>query len=245
MEAVDAVMRVAHELPEGNLDFASGMVVASGVCMKSAQRVQKGSLVFAFPMVVAADASFLHAPKVHKGAPCFARRMVEGKGAHLKVAPRVQKGAHPFARDMVEEKGVRFKVMVVFVQRVFMVEHSSVWHMEVVRDVRCQSAQRVQEGVLTTVFVMVGARDAKWKDAARVHRAAQISARHMEVGRGAFGDTLVRNSVAKMMVHVTHLQGGKQGSVLLTMPWCRTSGFMVLPPLDLLLTSQILVGLER
>ncbi|KAA8522469.1 hypothetical protein F0562_013170 [Nyssa sinensis] len=72
---------------------------------------------------------------------------------------------------------------------------------------------------------MVGARDANLKGAARVHKAALIFARHMEEGRDAIGATLGQN-LAEVMVLVTRLLGGRLDSVHLTVPWCRTTGFM-------------------
>ena len=101
--------------------------------------------------------------------------------------------------------------------------------MEVVKGVLCQSAQRVQGEGLTIVSVMAEGRDANLKGVERVHKAALIFARHMEEGRDALGATLGQN-LARLMFPVTHLLGEGLVSVHPTVPWCKTSGFMVLPP---------------
>ena len=96
----------------------------------------------------------------------------------------------------------------------------------------CQSAQRVHGGGLTFVSVTVGERDANLKDVGRAHKAAPISARHMEEVRDALGASQSR-SLAKVMELVTHLLGGRPGYVHPMALWCRTNVFMAVPHLDL------------
>lgn len=79
----------------------------------------------------------------------------------------------------------------------------------------CQSALRVQEDGLISVYVTVGGRDAKLKGVGKVPKAAPISARHMVVGKDAYGVSLVQKW-GKVMMFVTHLPGGRLGCVLLT-----------------------------
>lgn len=126
---------------------------------------------------------------------------------------------------MVGGKGVHTKVVGI-VQRVCMVVPTSVWHMGVASDVPCLSAQRVQGDELTTVSDMAGERDASLKDAVRVHKAALTSVRHMVEERDAHGDILDQFLVAKLLVLVTHLQGGRQASVHSIVVWFRIRGFM-------------------
>lgn len=116
--------------------------------------------------------------------------------------------------------------------------------MGVVRDVLFKSAQRVHGGGLTIVSVMVGARDANPKGVGRVHKAALIFARHMEEVRDAPGASLAQN-LAEVMDSATHLLGGKLGYVHPMVLWCRTNGFMGVPPWELLSRIQNLANLRR
>lgn len=155
--------------------------------------------------------------------------MVEENDALLQVAPRELKGARPIARAMVEGKGVHSKVVGI-VQRVCMEVPISVWRMGVASDVPCPTVQRVQGDELTTVSDMVEAKDASLMGVARVHKAAPTSVRHMVVERDALGAILDLLTVAKLLVHATHLQGGRQVCVHSIVVWFRIRGFMEVLP---------------
>ena len=155
--------------------------------------------------------------------------MVEGNDALLQGAPRELKGAHLIAKVMVEGRGVHFKVVGI-VQRVCMEVPISVWHMEVASDVLCLSVQRVQGDGLTTVFDMVEVKDASILGVARVHKAAPTSARPMVEERDAVGAILGLFMVAKLLVLVAHLQGGRQVFVHSIVVWFRIRGSMEVLP---------------
>ncbi|KAJ0041877.1 hypothetical protein Pint_18988 [Pistacia integerrima] len=101
--------------------------------------------------------------------------------------------------------------------------------MVVVRGVLYLSAQRVLGDGQTFVSVTVGARDASLKGLARVHKVALTSVRHMVEGKDAPGVILVQNMDPKLLVRVTHLQGGRHVFVHFTVAWCRIRGYMVVP----------------
>ena len=155
--------------------------------------------------------------------------MVGGNAARLQDAPRAQKGAHLFVKAMEEGKDVPSKV-VGFVLRVYMEGPTSVWHMGVERGVLYLSAQKVQEDGHIFVSAMVVEKGASLKHVAKVHKAALITARHMEEGRDAPGVILDQNIVINLLVLVTHSLGVRQVSVRFTVAWCRTRGFMVVSP---------------
>ena len=117
--------------------------------------------------------------------------------------------------------------------------------MEEVRGVLCLNAQRVQGDVLIIVFVMVEARDANLKGVAKVHKAAQISARHMVEGRDAPGAILGQNMATNLLVLVTLLQGVRQVSVHSTAALFRIRGFMGVQLLGLLSKTLNLANLRR
>lgn len=222
----DAVMMVALGLREGNQDCAFGMVVGRDVRKKIAQEVLKASQACAFHMEVVVDAKPQDAQKERKGARCSAKHMVVENAAQLQDAPRVLKGAHLFVRAMGVGKDVPSKVLV-FVQKAFMEGPISVLRTGVVRDVLYLNAPRVQEDEQIFVFVMVVEKDASLKGAAKVPRAAQISARHMVGGRDVLGVILDQNMESSLLVHATHLQGVRLVSVHFIVAWCRIRGFMV------------------
>lgn len=101
--------------------------------------------------------------------------------------------------------------------------------MVVVKGVLYLSAQRVPGEGRTSVSVMVGAGDARLKGVARVHKVALTSVRPMVEGKDAPGVILVQHMDPKLLVHVTHLQGGKLAFVPFTVAWCRIRGYMVVP----------------
>lgn len=227
--AEDALTEVVPELLEGDLVCAFVMEVAKDVRLKIVPRVQKGYLVFASPMEVVGAATFLNAPKGHKEAQCSARPMVGASGARFSGAQRELKEARLFVKLMVEEKGVLSKEAG-YVPRVFMEVLFSVWLTEVERDVLYQIALRVQEVGQISVSAMVEARDASFKDVIRVLKAALTSARHMVEGKDACGDSLGQSLPFQMLLSVTGLLGESLVSVLLTVPWCKTSVFTVVGP---------------
>ena len=78
-----AVSKVAPELREGNLVYASDTGAERGVKWKTVVRVLRAFPASASPTVVAVVASILTAQKVLKEALCFAKHMVGAKGAHF------------------------------------------------------------------------------------------------------------------------------------------------------------------
>lgn len=97
--------------------------------------------------------------------------------------------------------------------------------MVVARGVLFQSVQRVPGDVLTSVYVMVEARDAYLKVVEKVLRAALTSARPMVEGRGALGDTLVSN-LATVTVLATRLLEENLVCARLMVLWFKIKEFM-------------------
>lgn len=115
-------------------------------------------------------------------------------------------------------------VVVVFARKVYMVELSTVLPMVGAKDVLYLSAQRVQEGGPTIVFVMVVEKDASMRDVEKVRKAAQIFARHMAVVSDALGAS---GNQMLVVSNVTALREVRLDSVLHIAPCCTTVGSMV------------------
>lgn len=150
---------------------------------------------------------------------------MEGNDAPLQGAPRELKGAHLIAKVMVEGRGGGHCTKSVHGGTNFCVAHGG--------GKRCampESVQRVQGDGLTTVFDMVEVKDASILGVARVHKAAPTSARPMVEERDALGAILGLFMVAKLLVLVTHLQGGRQVFVHSIVVWFRIRGSMEVLP---------------
>lgn len=129
---------------------------------------------------------------------------------HLQGAVKELKEALHCARHMVGGS-VAFTMAVAFAEKAFMEGQTSVLLMVVERGVLFQAAPRVLVAALTVVLGMVGENGASLKAVLRVHRVAQISARH----------TVEESDVAGEMESVRNLLEEKVGSVLLTTACCK------------------------
>lgn len=238
VEVEGATVKDALEQQEENQDYAFVMVVARDVKRRTAPRVQKASLVFASLMVVVGDAKHLGALKGHKGAPCTARLMVGEKDVRLLVVPKVLKGAPHFARAMAVGKDADSKEAA-FVRRVSMGVPTSVSHMVGARDVLFRSAQKALGEGPTIACVMVEERDASLKAVARVHKEAQISARHMVEEKDVLGVILGLSMALNPVAHAIHSPEGRWVSVHFIVALCKIRGFMGVSHLDLLFRTLI------
>ncbi|URE08585.1 hypothetical protein MUK42_22170 [Musa troglodytarum] len=211
-----AAMKVAAELQEINLVYASGTEVGRGARGRIAPKVQKVIPDSASLMVVAGAVNFQHVQRVHRGVQCSARHMVGVNDVHFRVAPRELKGALPSARGMVEESAAHFRVEV-SAPRVCMVGPYSVLPMVVGRGALFLGAPRVLEDALAFVCAMEGASDASPWIAEKALRETLIFARHMEEANGAHGIKQAQ-SLALVIHLVIGFPGQKLVSVLVMMP---------------------------
>lgn len=166
--------------------------------------------------------------------------MVGARGAQFWGVQKVLRGALLSVRVMVEGSVAHSKGEV-YAQKVCMAAHSSVLPTVVERDVLFQSAERVQGGGQISVSVMVVVSGASLRDVGRVPRAVLIFARHMVEARGVLGGT--QGQISSDRLPVIGLQGVRLASVLLTVPWFRTVGFMVVAHSDCLSRTQDLPNL--
>lgn len=200
VDGVVVVKAAPKQLVE-NLGCVSDMVEERGAQLKGAPAVLRVRLVFASLMVEAGDASFQTVVKELKAAPCIARHTVEASDASLKGVTKEPKGVLHFAKDMVEGNGASTKAAEI-VQKVSMVELTSVWLMAEESDVLFHAAPRVPEVAQIVVCAMEAASVAYFQVVTKVHKAALISARLMEVGRDVTGLRAVRNLLEVRVVCV-------------------------------------------
>lgn len=199
-----SIQKDAPRQLEASQDFALDTVEGSGVRWKVAPVVLKGRLACAFLMGVVAVASTTDVRRVPRGVPCSARHMVVGSDAYLQGATKVQKGARHYVKDMVGESAASLMV-VVSVQRVYMVAQIFVLPMVVERDALCQAAQRVHVGALIVVLGMVVANVVSLRIVGKVPKVTQTSAKLMVVESDALGwRENVRNLLGGRAVYVRH-----------------------------------------
>ena len=113
--------------------------------------------------------------------------MVAESVAYSKAAPRGPKGAHPFARVMAGGS-VASLMAEGFARKAFTGAQTFASLTVVGRDVLCQAARKAHVGALIVASGTVEESDASSRIAGRVPKAARISARPTEEGRGATGE---------------------------------------------------------